>query len=65
MLDTIIQIKATLDKIKVKGRKDIERMLGCMQALDSIEQALIRNREELRTKKVKEAMPNGNDQNNV
>lgn len=63
MLDTIMQIKATLDKIKVKGRKDIERMLGCMQALDGIEKALIQNREELRTKKMKEVAANGNQDN--
>lgn len=47
MLLQIEAIQATLDKIEIKGRVNIDKMLGCMQALDEL------------TEKLKEVMKNG------
>lgn len=43
----IQKVLYTLDQIDVKGRENIDRMLGCMQALESIANAMKHNREEM------------------
>jgi hypothetical protein len=45
-VETLIrQVLYTLDQIDVKGRENIDRMLGCMQALEKIANAMKHNRE--------------------
>lgn len=34
----IDSVNATLDNIEIKGRRNIERMLACMQALDTLKE---------------------------
>lgn len=47
-METLIrQVLYTLDQIDVKGRENIDRMLGCMQALEKIANAMKHNREEM------------------
>ena len=47
-METLIrQVLYTLDQIDVKGRENIDRMLGCMQALEKIANAMKNNREEM------------------
>lgn len=47
MEEMIRKVLFTLDTIEVKGRKNIDRMLGCMQALEKVAAALAHNRETL------------------
>lgn len=41
MESTIRSIIYTLDKIEVRGRQNIDSMLGCMQALDRLLQQVV------------------------
>lgn len=45
MKNLIQQVLYTLDKIEVRGRENIDRMLGCMVALERVAEALKHNRE--------------------
>lgn len=47
MEELIRKVLATLDKVEVKGKDNLDRMLGCMQALEKIADAMKHNREEL------------------
>ena len=47
MEELIRKVISTLDKVEVKGKANMDRMLGCMQALEKIADALKHNREEL------------------
>lgn len=47
MEDLIRKVLLTLDKVEVKGRDNIDRMLGCMQVLEKIADAMKHNREEM------------------
>lgn len=48
MEELIRKVLLTLDKVEVKGRANIDRMLGCMQALEKVADALAHNREALK-----------------
>ncbi len=47
MEELIRKVITTLDKVEVKGRNNLDRMLGCMNALEKIADALKHNREEM------------------
>ena len=47
MEQLIRQVLATLDTVEIKGHDNINKMLGCMQALEKIADALKHNREEM------------------
>lgn len=47
MEELIRKVLLTLDKVEVKGRENIDRMLACMQALEKVADAMKHNREEL------------------
>ena len=47
MEELIRKVIATLDKVEVKGRNNLDRMLGCMNTLEKIADALKHNREEM------------------
>lgn len=47
MEELIRKVISTLDKVEVKGKDNMDRMLGCMNALEKIADALKHNREEL------------------
>lgn len=47
MEELIRKVLFTLDTIEVKGRENIDRMLGCMQVLEKVADALAHNRETL------------------
>lgn len=47
MEELIRKVLATLDKVEVKGRDNIDMLLGCMQALEKIAAAMKHNREEM------------------
>lgn len=52
----IRKVITTLDKVEVKGRNNLDRMLACMQTLEKIADAMKHNREalsEAKTKKTK------------
>ena len=48
MEEMIRKVLFTLDTIEVKGRKNIDSLLGCMQALEKVAAALAHNRETLK-----------------
>lgn len=54
MEELIRKVLATLDTIEVRGKANMDRMLGCMQALEKIADALKRNREEMSKAKPEE-----------
>lgn len=54
MEELIQKVLATLDNIEVKGKANMDRMLGCMQALEKIADALKHNREEMNKAKPEE-----------
>jgi hypothetical protein len=45
MEQLIRQVIATLDTVEVKGRDNLDKVLGCMQALEKIADAMRHNRE--------------------
>ena len=45
MEELIRKVIATLDTIEVKGRDNMDKLLGCMQALDRVAEAMRHNRE--------------------
>lgn len=45
MEELIRKVIATLDAVEVKGRANLDRMLGCMQALEKVADAMAHNRE--------------------
>lgn len=47
MEELIRKVLATLDRIEVKGRENIDMLLGCMQALEKVADAMKHNREEM------------------
>lgn len=47
MENVIQKVLYTLGLIEIKGRENIDRMLGCMQALEKVADALKHNRETL------------------
>ena len=47
MEQLIRQVVATLDTVEVKGRDNMDKILGCMQALDKIADAMRHNREQM------------------
>lgn len=47
MEELIRKVIATLDTIEVKGRDNMDKLLGCMQALDRVAGALAHNRQEM------------------
>lgn len=47
MEQLIRQVLATLDTVEVKGRDNMDKVLGCMQALEKIADALRHNREQM------------------
>ena len=47
MEELIRKVLATLDTVEVKGKVNMDRMLGCMQALEKIADAMKHNREEM------------------
>lgn len=47
MEELIRKVLATLDKVEVRGRDNIDMLLGCMQALEKIAAAMKHNREEM------------------
>ena len=47
MEELIRKVLATLDKVEVKGKANMDKMLGCMQALEKVADALKHNREEM------------------
>ncbi len=47
MEELIRKVLATLDKVEVKGKDNMDRLLGCMQALTKIADAMKHNREKL------------------
>lgn len=47
MEELIRKVLFTLDKVEVKGRENLDRLLGCMQALEKIADAMKHNREAL------------------
>lgn len=49
MEELIRRVIATLDTVEVKGKTNIEKILGCMKALEKIADAIKQNREELKT----------------
>ena len=49
MEQLIRQVIATLDTIEVKGRDNLDTMLGCMQVLGKVAEAMKHNRETFRT----------------
>lgn len=65
-VETLIrQVLYTLDQIDVKGRENIDRMLGCMQALEKIANAMKHNREEMEKiqEKVQQTTQEGGEKN--
>lgn len=44
MEELIRKVLFTLNTIEVKGRENIDRMLGCMQVLEKVADALAHNR---------------------
>lgn len=47
MEELIRKVLEILDTVDVKGKDNLNKMLGCMQALEKIADALKHNREEL------------------
>lgn len=47
MEELIRKVLATLDAVEVKGKDNLDKMLGCMQALEKIADAMKHNREEM------------------
>lgn len=47
MEELIRKVLATLDTVEVKGKDNLNKMLGCMQALEKIADAMKHNREEM------------------
>ena len=47
MEELIRKVLATLDKVEVKGKDNIDHMLGCMLTLEKIADAMAHNREAL------------------
>lgn len=47
MEELIRKVIFTLNKVEVKGRDNLDRMLGCMDALKKVADAMKHNREEL------------------
>ena len=45
MEEIIRRVIATLNTVEVKGRDNMDKVLGCMQALDKVADALRHNRE--------------------
>ena len=45
MEQLIRQVIATRDTVEVKGRDNLDKVLGCMQALEKIADAMRHNRE--------------------
>ena len=45
MEEIIRRVIATLNTVEVKGRDNLDKVLGCMQALDKVADALRHNRE--------------------
>lgn len=45
MEELIRKVIETLDGVEVKGRSNLNKMLGCMQTLDRIAEAMRHNRE--------------------
>lgn len=45
MEEIIRKVIATLNTVEVKGRDNMDKVLGCMQALDKVADALRHNRE--------------------
>lgn len=45
--EMIRKVITTLDKVEVKGRNNLDRMLACMQTLEKIANAMKHNREAL------------------
>lgn len=54
MEELIRKVLATLDKVEVKGKANMDMMLGCMQALEKVADAMKRNREEMNKVKPEE-----------
>ena len=52
--ELIRKVLATLDTVEVKGKDNMDKMLGCMQALEKIANAMKHNRESLNTLQKKE-----------
>lgn len=48
MEELIRKVLATLDAVEVKGKANIDRMLGCMLTLEKIADAMAHNREALK-----------------
>lgn len=51
MEELIRKVIATLDTVEVKGKANLDKMLGCMQALEKIADAIKHNRESLQALK--------------
>ena len=49
MEELLRKVLSTLDKVEVRGRENIDRMLACMQALEKVADAMKHNREKLNT----------------
>lgn len=49
MEELIRKVLATLDKVEVKGKDNMDRLLGCMQVLTKIADAMKHNREAMST----------------
>lgn len=47
MEELIRKVIVVLDTVEVKGKANMDKMLGCMQALEKIADALKHNREEM------------------
>jgi len=47
MEELIRKVLATLNTVEVKGKANMDKMLGCMQALEKIADAMKHNREEM------------------
>ena len=47
MEELIRKVISTLDKVEVKGKDNLDKMLGCMQVLEKIADAMKHNREAL------------------
>ena len=47
MEELIRKVLATLNTVEIKGKANMDKMLGCMQALEKIADAMKHNREEM------------------
>jgi hypothetical protein len=39
--ETLQRVSNTLEKVSVRGREDLDRMLGCIQALDRLKNEMV------------------------